>query len=335
MKYANWSLVGAVAVVVLPGCALAEKDGADRFREAIPHRESVVVPGPEGAEARSSTQALGPTSGVQSTGTPSGGPWAKYYGFTREVRDGVNHVTGNVLGLVWIIVHTDPSQVDKDQAIWGPYTDALEPATWRFRIREVAPDEFDYFFEGRPKASTSEGDFVQVISGKGWAKGDPKHGDGFFEIDLDAGRALDPFHYKDESGSVKITHDLPPNITDDLAALPKLIRAEIRPSASDQWFDISSNAHADHTGMLDVEAFADTDDSHATQPEDVQIQSRWRASGAGRADITLTGGDVPAALGVITAVECWGEDFSRSFYSDSVSYQPRVGDAASCAYPDP
>jgi hypothetical protein len=239
-----------------------------------------------------------------------------------------------VLTLVWTIVRTEPNKVDGEEATWGPYSDPLEPATWRFRIREVAEDEYDYFFEGRPKTSSSDSAWKPVLTGKGWAKGHSQHGDGFFELDLDAGRALDPFHYEDESGKVKVTHDLPPNITTNLAALPKTIRAEIRPNSSTQWFDITSLAREDG-GTLDVEALADTDDSHVTRPEDLHIGSRWRATGAGRADIAFSGGDVPAALGVVTAVECWDTDFTRVFYEDSVDFQPVEGDVAACAFADP
>jgi hypothetical protein len=337
MKYVTGMLLSAVLVGVLPGCALQKKNDSDRFREAIPEAKHVVVPGPEGeTKADQSTASLEPGQRAQSDdGHWDDGPWAKFYGFTREVRDGVNQASGAVLGLVWLIVRTQPSSVEGDEAIWGPYSDALEPATWRFRIQEVADDEYDYFFEGRPKTSSSDGDFRPVLSGKGWAKGHPQHGDGFFEMDLDAGRALDPFHYEDQSGKVKITHDLPPNITTKLGALPRTIRAEIRPSASTQWFDITSLAREDGTGTLDVEALADTDDSHVTRPEDLHIESRWRATGAGRADIAFSGGDVPAAFGVVTAVECWGSDFSRVFYRDSVNYQPLEGDASACAYGDP
>ena len=337
MKQVTGMLLGAVLVGVMPACALQKKDDADRFREAIPQAKHVVVPGPEGEpQGDQNAASLEPGQRAQShDGHWADGPWAKFYGFTREVRDGVNHASGGVLGVVWLIVRTQPSSVEGDEAIWGPYSDALEPATWRFRIREVADDEYDYFLEGRPKSSSSDGDFKPVISGKGWAKGHAQHGDGYFEMDLDAGRALDPFDYEDESGKVKVTHDLPPNITTNIAALPRTIRAEIRPSASSQWFDITSLAREDGTGTLDVEAFADTDDSHVTRPEDLHIESRWRNTGAGRADIAFSGGDVPVALGVVTAVECWGSDFARVYYSDSVNYQPLEGNASACAYGDP
>src|SRR5688572_11668229 len=136
MKRVTGMLLGAVLAGAMPGCAMQKKDDADRFREAIPKAEAVVVPGPETrTEGDQNAASLGPGQGTQShDGHWDDGPWAKFYGFTREVRDGVNHMSGAVLGLVWLIVHTQPSKVEGDEAIWGPYSDALEPATWRFQI---------------------------------------------------------------------------------------------------------------------------------------------------------------------------------------------------------
>jgi len=91
----------------------------------------------------------------------------------------------------------------------------------------------------------------------------------------------------------------------------------------------------DGTGSLHVDAHADVDDSKLTQLEDIGIDSRWRKDGAGRADIVIAGGDVPADPGMVSAVECWGSDFMRSYYSDSINFEPSTGDAAACVYDAP
>lgn len=322
--------VAAGSVMMLPGCALEKKEGADRFREAIPKADHVEVSGPETAQGQQ-----GAASSVQADEPWANGPWAKYYGFTRVVRDGVNAVTGVVLGSVWIIVHTQPTSVGQDEAIWGPYTDSLEPVTWRFRVTEVAENEYEYRLEGRPKASSDDSDFRAVLLGKGFGKGHPSHGDGEFTIDIDTARELDPFYYGDDSGKVRVSHDLPPNITDDLFALPKTITAEVTPSSTDAWWTVTSTANEDKTGTLIVHAFDDTDDSATTAKEDIRIASQWNAQGAGRSDITLTGGDVPADPGQVTAVECWDTDFFRVYYSDSLQWEATEGEASACAYQTP
>ena len=72
-------------------------------------------------------------------------------------------------------------------------------------------------------------------------------------------------------------------------------------------------------------AVVDIDEPKNGVNEDVSIGSRWRETGAGRSDITIAGGSLPATIAVVEATECWGEDFSQVFYTDSVESKPTVG----------
>lgn len=316
-------------------CTLQKADDVAEYREALPVASSVAVAGPEadasGARTQSHTQG---SSGLLGVGTPATPDVAKWYAFTRGVRDGVNVVTRDVLAGVWLIVHSVPSDVSEDHAEWGPYTDPLDPASYRFRVERVAPGEYDYTLEGRPKASTSDADYRAVLHGKGYGRLDPRHGDGSFTIDLDAAKALDPLRHPDDSGTVTISHDLPANISRNLAALPRTISAEVTPKG-EAWVRILSQANLDSTGTLDVDAHADTDDSKATLLEDISVQSRWNANGAGRADISVAGGDLPATIPLVTATECWATDFSRAYYADSATFEPTFGDVTACVYAEP
>ncbi len=336
MKRSSWAWIATtLALTAAPGCVLKPQDDGSRFRDAVPQASEVEIKGPDsGGAATSGTNAFQPPSGVETSDPWASGPWAKYYGFTREVRKGVNSLTGVLLGGIWIVVNTQPTSVDAHQAIWGPYTDSLEPVTWRFRVEEVADGEYDYALEGRPKTSTSDADFRTVLGGKGYGRGDPRHGDGHFTLDLDAARELDPFDHQDESGTITVNHDLPPDITKRLSR-EHVVTAQVRPSDTAAWYDVTSVDNQDGTGVLIVNAHDDVDDSHTTAMEDVGIMSQWRADGAGRADITIAGGDVPASVGKVTAVECWASDFTRSYYNDSISMEPSEGDAAQCAYDAP
>jgi hypothetical protein len=120
-------------------------------------------------------------------------------------------------------------------------------------------------------------------------------------------------------------------------ALPRSIVAEVKPdpSVNPEWFTVTSNANQDGTGSLHVDASADVDGTKLTALEDIAIDSRWRADGAGRADIVIAGGDVPADPGMVSAVECWGADFMRSYYADSISFEPSEGEASACVYDTP
>jgi hypothetical protein len=329
----------SVCATCLPACTLGNQDGADEFREAVPMREAVTVAGPDSdAAADASTASIGSTRATLAT-KPAGRPeYAKWYGFTRVVRGGVNAVTAWVLGSAWLIVHSEPSAVEDGEATWGPYTDALEPVSYRFRVTRIAHAEYDYVLEGRPKASTSDNDYRAVLKGHGYGKRNAKHGEGEFTIDLDAARALDPFAHQNDSGTVHVVHHLP----HDFAvgdALPRSIVAAVvpDPAVNPESFTVTSNANEDGTGSLHVVANADIDDTKLTQLEDVVIDSRWQADGAGRADILISGGDIPADPGPVTvsAVECWGTSFARSYYADSLSLAPTEGEASACVYAAP
>ncbi|MDF3067851.1 MAG: hypothetical protein K0R38_3452 [Polyangiaceae bacterium] len=324
------------AVALLPGCMLDKQDDAEEYREAVPQREAVLVAGPEtDAPVGRETASLAPSRYAQAAGPLGRRDFAKWYGFTRAVRGGVNGVTAWVLGSVGVIVHLEPSAVKDGEAVWGPYTDSLEPVTYRFRVTRVGEAEYDYVLEGRPKDSSLDADYRTVLEGHGFGKRHEQHGQGEFTIDLSAARELDPFGRAQDSGTVRVVHRLPHDLTQ--GALPRTIDAEVtpEPSVDRESYTVKSVANEDGTGTLRVVAQTDVDDSKATALENVTVSSRWRADGAGRADIVIAGGDIPADPGQVTAAECWGADFARSYYSDTISFEPTEGEASACVYGAP
>ncbi len=320
------------SLLAVNACALEKTDDVSEYRAALPEASSVRVAGPEPGTG-SQELALNGRRGLLGRDGESAGV-AKYYAFTRQVRDGVNAVTRDVLGSVWLIVHTRPSTVGASYAQWGPHTDPLEPVTWRFRVERAANGAYDYTLSGRPKSSRDDADFRVVLSGTGYAASDERHGDGSFIVDLDAAKALDPLKHQDDSGTITITHELPRSITRELGALPRTISADLRP-AGESWVHVVSRANRDGSGTLDVDARADLDPSKSTALEDLSIQSRWRVDGAGRADVSIAGGDLPSTVDTVTASECWGSDFARVYYADSVSLEPSAGSEAACVYGAP
>ena len=323
----------ALALTFISGCTLQKKDDADEFRDAIPQSESIALSGPDASSSTTTTAAAAPSLRTLATG-PAPTTYAKWYGFTRTMRDGVNKITAGVLGSVWLVIHTEPSATTADSATWGPWNDELNPATYRFKVTRIAPDEYNYVLEGRAKASTSDDDYQAVLSGHGYGKPSAKHGQGTFRVDLDVAKVLDPFDNQDNSGTVTVDHELPHDFSDNLGALPRTITATVTPQG-EAHYSVESVANVDHTGSIHVIAHVDIDDSKRTLLEDVVIDSRWKATGAGRADIDITGGDLPASTPKVDAIECWGTDFTQSYYSDSVGFAPTAGTANACVYSSP
>ncbi|HLV20925.1 MAG TPA: hypothetical protein VKZ49_08590 [Polyangiaceae bacterium] len=326
-----WRWFGvAVTGWVGVACVVQEGEGdTAELRQVVPPAEAVLLAGPESSAAPEGEASAQRT--LYAAGEPwAQGPWAKYYGLTRHVRDQINAVTRHVLGGVWFIVHTPPTDVSAGRAVWGPYTDALEPVTYRLVVLKIGRAEYTYTLEGRPRGSTSEADYRVVLQGSGYGPSHPDRGKGFFEVDLDTARALDPLK-NTGSGTLRIEHDLPANAWGARPALPRTVTATATPSDIDAYWTVTSS-QTEAGGQLDMNARDDLDASKMTELEDIRIFSRWNESGAGRADIVLSEGDIPEAIGQVTAVECWGSDFLRSYYGDSVDFEPAEGDPSACAF---
>ena len=320
-------LASGLALAFLGGCTLEKTEDVDQFREAVPSADAVTVDGPEttGTSGRKAASgARGALAEAPATSEP-----AFWYTFTRDVRDGVNVVTAAVLVTVSFVVHTEPSNVSTDEAVWGPYDgDALDPVSWRLTVTRIGDHHYRYVVEGRRKTDKS-GAFLTVLDGEGYDRQSPNHGDGTFVLDLENSRRLDPSRHANDAGTVTIVHELPSDIGRRVNALPRTITATVDPH-SGETLVITSQANTDHTGSLDVAAVVDIDDLKDGVAEDVTIGSRWRETGAGRSDITIAGGSLPAEVTEVSATECWGEDFSQVFYTDSIESKPTTGDLALC-----
>jgi hypothetical protein len=322
-------LVSGLAFAFLGGCTLEKTDDVEQFREAVPVASSVAVDGPDSTGAgdrRAASGSRGTLAEAAAAGTP-----AYWYTFTRNARDGVNLVTAVILGSVNFVVHTPPSSVSDDEAVWGPYEgDALDPVTWRLTVTRIGDHHYHYVVEGRRRADRS-GPFLTVLDGDGYDRLSPSHGDGTFTLDLDNAKTLDPSRHADDAGTVTIEHELPSDIGRRVNALPRTITATVNAPTGESLV-IGSLANSDHTGSLDVAAVVDIDDVKDGVNEDVAIASRWRETGAGRSDITIANGSLPAETRLVSATECWGEDFTRVYYADSIELAPTEGDASLCAY---
>ena len=308
----TWTLGVALGMVQL-GCAVNVDDG-EKFREPIPESSQVrlALPGSSGASSASETLAYGTV-----------GERAKFYEFTRALADGVDKVTGSILGSIWIVVHTRPTTVAHHEATWGPGADnALSPVVWRLKVTEVSAGVFDYQLDGRPKGSTAESDYLAVLKGRGYGRSHAEHKNGWLSVDNDAAEKLDPARARDR-GTTKITHHL--------QSFPATIAVEMRPTPAPDWTDITVTHEADGSGAVDVSALTDIEETNKDgKLEDVVMHNRWAKTGAGRADVQISGGSVPV---LVKATECWSSLFDRSYYADSAGLAPTVGDPAACVFP--
>lgn len=312
-------VLGATVILgLLANACIMQPDASDRFREAIPQSGEVATHVPGGSSSATGARSAG--LGIRDLGGV--GQRAEFYDFTRDITDSVDFHSALILGAVWAVASTPPTQTVGSTAIWGPGSgNALDPVVWRFTATEVASSEFDYKLEGRPKGSTSDADFKVVLQGHGYAKAHPKHRQGWFEWDNDAQRALDPARVKD-TGRAKVTYDL--------RATPSTLAVELRPTSSGAALDVTVSHEAGGAGSVTIKGKADFDKATAAL-EDVNVVSRWAPSGAGRADVAAAGGDLVAPAKVS---ECWSPAFARVYVSYASGASATAGTAAECAFAD-
>ena len=248
------------------------------------------------------------------------GQLAGWYVATRDVTRTFNGGSAWVLTLIHTIVRFPVTTIDGDTYTWGPWSGALDPAEYKLDVRVVGDGTYSYQLSGRSKTAAGA-QFEVVIDGTADPRAGELQGSGEFLIDFDAGKRVNPIDSGDARGSVDVRYDLAQRHLDlailSTDALGQPVQADYAynqaaDGGGDMVFDLSGNAGG------------------GPALETVTLRSRWLASGAGRADARVAGGD----LGQIqaTASECWDTLFRRVFYADSVSLSPAEGSEAACAY---
>jgi hypothetical protein len=319
------ALVGMTAALATTGC---RKDDGDEFRGGVPTRESVAL-----------VVAGAPADGA-STGATTGqllGTRADTYTVTRVVTAVVNTGTWAVLTLVRTIVAYPPTTVDKDvkTAVWGPYTDALSPNTWRLTVTKLEAHKFHWLLEAKAKTDADTA-FQTIISGTHTAEADAAgdnvegFGTGDFVIDWNAAATL-PEH-DDNVGKASFTYgrllaDAVVHVDVDFAGIQdgttkEIFNAKYRyTSTPNQGGEL---LYAEDKDKKPEPGNTGTAKEHGT------VHSRWQQDGTGRCDVENSGGDLGATIE--HASECWDSNF-KSVY---LLYSPIVlwGAETSCtAFP--
>lgn len=301
------SVLAAVCALSLVAC-IQQDDAPEEIARAIPTADQVKITLPDSAtSARSSEQF-------------AVGQIADWYVATRGVTRTFNGGSAWVLILVHTIVKFPVTSIDGDTYTWGPWSDALEPAEYKLDVRAVGDGTYEYQLSGRSKTEASAR-FEVVIDGTADPRAGENKGSGRFLIDFDASRRVNPIENGDARGSVDVRYDLAARHLDltimSTDALGKPVLAEY-----------AYNQAADGGGDMVFEISGDAGGGVAQ--ESVTLRSRWQASGAGRADARLAGGD----LGTVqaTASECWDTSFRRVFYTDSVGFVATEGAQGACAF---
>jgi len=309
-----------LVALVVPGLVLAACGGGqsslDALRGSMPNSDSVALKVPGG-----SGQALDST-GQNQQGLQ--GATSEFYLITRVTTVWVNVSTALVLGLFDAIVANPPTSFDGHVAVWGPWTDALSPNTYRFTARDEGNHHFSYMLEGKAKTAPDSA-YVTIASGSGVATVDGSghpirgYGSGMFTLDWSAAATL-PEH-DDNVGQATFTYSRV-RATSDTQIDVAFVQVRDRGPAGGL---INANYHYVQHFQADGDfSFATSRANHAgatLPPELASIHSRWKNTGAGRADVQLTGQSAPPTN--FTVNECWNSNFQSEFLL--VSWDPNGG----------
>jgi len=303
--------------LVAPACgdeasSSAESTAVTAMRQALPDAATMSIQMPQQA-------ALVPEQ-------------ATFYGFTRAVTLQVNGLVRDITNVLEDVTALAPTTTDgATYAIWGPWTDALSPATYRVRVDLALDGSYAYLVQGWPKTAT-EADAVTLLSGRHVPGAAAPHGAGAWTYHLTVAHALDPLAQR-HTGDIAIAYTLADaralevTFTDlqgpDVPLATSALYRYTDAADGSGTFDYTSNLdiHADHDATLD-------------RRELLQVRSRWLPDGPGRADVLATHGDLPAGVQV-DLTECWDAAFQRTFVTWAFpGADVTDGDPAACPFAD-
>ena len=217
----------------------------------------------------------------------------------------------------------DEAKMTATTAIWGPFTDALSPNTYRFTVTKNKTDDYSYILEGKGKTDPDTA-FKAILSGSHLVTGKDL-GSGTFLLDWNAAATL-PEHDANNVGTVQYAYS-----RTSLTAVLTIdaVFTQVRDGDSGKLLDVDYKYDATPGKGGNFEFKMTKDIAMGAALETAAVKSRWEESGAGRSDMKVSGGDLPT---LATANECWDSSFASRYLS--VSYAPSSGwgDESQCAF---
>jgi hypothetical protein len=306
MKIAK-SLLSAACVLGLSVVGCIKKDAPpDDLARAIPTNDQVAIKLPATAARIEAPQV---------------GQLSTYYVVTRNVTQMFNGGSAWVLILIHSIVEYPVTSVSGNTYTWGPWSgNGLDPAIYKLDVTANGDGTYDYVLSGHAK-SDATAHFIAMIDGHADPRLGYGKGNGSFLLDFDAAREVNPIDNANNKGQIDAHYDLTARHL-DLTIMST--DASGNPISADYAYDES----ADGGGNMTFSVQADVGGTAAV--ENVTLRSRWLATGAGRGDARIEGGDLGSVQAI--ASECWSATFDRVYYTDSASFAPTEGNVAQCAF---
>lgn len=338
-------LAAAILSMLVTGCGNFSNEDLI-FLAALPGRDQVALRIPGNEDRNNSTQSLSSQSQSLTSCNQD-----NLHCQAVNVSNGINAAVFGLLNLVDAIANVPPTRREPGLRVWGPHYAIESNTTLRFEMRRETVGKIDIFeyclhaVKGRADTQMAEdivcdrevddsglvrlmhGSFSPGAEGSGGAR----YGAGSLVFDLNA--AQDAGVAKpDDRGRFTVDYDNTEEQT--------IIELHIREVMGDDGTFLPASAdyvyHGQHDGSGDFRFTLNADFVGGfifSDLEQLEIAAQWRADEAGRADATVSGGDLVNT--VVSATHCWDAELEGVYYSDSEEEHPTTGQASDCAFATP
>ncbi len=324
MKTRHWA-IALLALALVGGSGCGTWSNADiQFLYALPSRDQlkVVVP----SQVAESEQGLGTRRDGLALNEPS-----TVHAWTRNAADSMNNSIFSLLEILERAKQLNPSTRADDYREWGPFRDKVGVIEREVRLviqRYQAPAEhFEWRIEVR---RLRDSEWLEAISGTYQPTEDLRHGVGEFSLQSERVRRANLAGPGDDPNLrqlvVRYATDADP------------LHIEVDLVAANGTLAYVYDEYSDHSGSMRFDVTADWLAMHeggTAAKETLKVTTRWVSTGAGRADLLVTGGDVGTAE-VDGGAECWDAAFNvvygrENWDSDHDGTRELIGDPAACA----
>lgn len=278
------------------------------------------------------------------------GDMAEYYDMTVDVCRGLNNWVLGYLGIIDEILSYPPTSHDSQYCIWGPFTDPYTPPTSsvsRFMMRQQSTSLYDYYYQERPKDSTSDDDWQNVWEGDiEPSTSTSRRGVGNMFIDHTLAQQLDPT--RDSSGQVEVEYD---TFTNDARAIDITFTNfafddNDTPFTGTYHYYNDANDDGEFQFILQMDFDDPESEFSGGALETWSFTTTWVGSGRGEAEVTIGDGDITGAPWQSGTVdhflthECWNDNFARVYLAyklilddgTELEYIPAEGNISDCPF---
>jgi hypothetical protein len=272
------------------------------------------------------------------------GVLATFYVETIRTTGEINRGVLGFLGIVDLITHFVPPTLRAEgRRVWGPWPSEEDPGVdLRFEMLKLEPGRFSLHYQLRRSELAGGNGFdegwTDCVSGDVSPRGLFRRGEGDLLVDLDACASVTG---SGEEGSALVDFDTTPDagspngkthVSIEFAGF--LSREAIAAGEPATSANYEYSEAGDTSGWFDFTTWSDLHaESDPLKPalETFQWRVRWTSDGCGRADASVSGGDL-GQLQILVS-ECWDAEHKRTYYTDNALMAPTEGDPADCCLP--